>query len=165
VGAPRKTFEDHLARLDTSDPDACWPWPLGQNGDGYGQLTENYHNHRAHKYFFERLVGPVPDGAVLDHLCHDPLECESGKTCPHRMCCNPKHMAVATHRENLLRGGTLAADNAAKTSCVNGHAFTEENTFHRKGKRECRECMRARARASYWKKKNESTQSGSNSQS
>jgi hypothetical protein len=57
-----------------------------------------------------------------------------------------------------LRGNTLAAGNSVKEVCVNGHEFTPENTFHRRGARECRECMRQRARDSYWKKKNEGTQ-------
>lgn len=160
MGAPRKTFADHLARLDMTDPEACWLWPLSQNGDGYGQLTENYVQHRAHKYFYEHLVGPLPEGVILDHLCHDPSLCAGGKKCPHRRCCNPSHLKQSTHRENLLRGNTLAAENSVKDSCVNGHAFTPENTFQRRGSRECRECMRQRARDSYWKKKNEGTQSG-----
>jgi hypothetical protein len=147
MGAPVKTFEDHLAKLDTSDPEACWLWPGGTNGDGYGQLASNMRNHRAHKFFYEHMVGPVPEGRVLDHLCHDPETCEGGKTCPHRRCCNPKHLQVETNRENLMRGGTLAAENVAKTHCINGHEFTPENTHHRsRGGRECRECMRTRAR-------------------
>lgn len=153
MGAPRKTLEDHLARLDRTDPLACWPWPGGQNGDGYGQLTENYTNYRAHKYFYERIVGPVPEGLVLDHTCHDPISCAGGKKCPHRACCNPKHMVPVTNQVNLLRGNTSAAENAAKTHCVNGHEFTEENTFKRRGARECRECMRVRAREQARKKK------------
>lgn len=154
MGAPRKGFKEHYARLDTSDPEVCWPWPGGDNGDGYGQLRAHPLNHRAHKYFYERIVGPVPDGLVLDHTCHDPESCEGGKQCPHRKCCNPSHMVIVTHRENLLRGNTSAAENAAKTHCVNGHEFTEENTFRRRGSRECRECMRVRAR-DYARKKKE----------
>ena len=160
MGAPRKTFADHLARLDRTDPDACWPWPLSQNGDGYGQLTENYVSHRAHKYFYERLVGPVPEGEILDHLCHDPLECLGGKNCPHRKCCNPKHLKATTHKDNLLRGNTLAAENSVKTFCVNGHEFTEANTFHRRGARECRQCMRDRTNAAYARKKSSETKQG-----
>ena len=147
MGAPIKTFEDHLARLDTSDPDACWPWAGSDNGDGYGQLCSNNVNYRAHKFFYENLVGKVADGMVLDHTCHDPNTCEGGKTCPHRRCCNPGHMQETTNHANLLRGGTLAAENATKTACVHGHEFTPENTFLRTGgKRECRQCMRSRAR-------------------
>jgi hypothetical protein len=112
------------------------------------------HNYRAHKFFYEHIVGPVPDGMVLDHTCHDPETCEGGKTCPHRMCCNPSHLQTVTNRANLLRGGTLAAENATKTHCDHGHEFTPENTFLRKhGKRECRECMRQRARDYYHAKK------------
>lgn len=36
------------------------------------------------------------------------------------------------------------AENAAKTACVNGHAFTPENTYVGRGKRECKTCHRER---------------------
>lgn len=156
MGAPRKGFTEHYARLDTSDPDACWPWPGGQNGDGYGSLMDYYVGHRAHKYFYERIVGLVPKGLVLDHLCHDPSTCVGGKSCPHRACCNPKHLAIVTHRDNLLRGNTKAAQNVAKTECAQGHPYTEENTFvrpNRPNSRECRQCMRDRARVYHHRKK------------
>lgn len=148
MGAPIKTLKDHLKRLDMRDPEACWPWPLSQNGDGYGQLTEYYVSHRAHKYFYERLVEPVREGMVLDHTCHDPEECIGGKTCPHRKCCNPTHLAQVTTQENLLRGNTKAANNAAKTHCNNGHELSPDNLVPRPGRnsRECRVCHNARAR-------------------
>lgn len=43
------------------------------------------------------------------------------------------------------------------TECPKGHEYTTENTFYRKNRtnRECRECMRLRARDYYWRKKNE----------
>lgn len=50
-----------------------------------------------------------------------------------------------TQRENLLRGETITARNAAKTHCPRGHAYTAENTYVRpRGSRECRTCNRLR---------------------
>lgn len=146
MGAPTKTFADHVARLNMSDPDACWPWPGSDDGQGYGQLKSNNKNYRAHKYFYEHLVGPVPDGMVLDHTCHDPSVCGLGNTCPHRKCCNPKHLNPTTNKRNILRGGGEAARNAAKTHCTKGHEFTPENTYSQRNGKGCRTCRNASAR-------------------
>ncbi|MEQ4610303.1 hypothetical protein ABMX48_29395 [Streptomyces cavourensis] len=48
-----------------------------------------------------------------------------------------------TVRENLLRGESFSAMNAAKTSCTNGHTYDETNTYIRPdGTRDCRACRR-----------------------
>jgi len=46
----------------------------------------------------------------------------------------------------MLRGKTVAAHNAQKTHCPQGHEFTPENTYRVGGARRCRECNRARCR-------------------
>ncbi len=123
-----------------------------------------------HRYVYELLVGPIPDGFDIDHLCRV------------RNCVNPEHLEAVTHRENMLRGDTLAAANAAKTHCPKGHAldgrdthgrycttcdprpghyrdrthckrgheFTQENTYlEPSGKgRACKTCRTARSKAS-----------------
>ena len=74
-------------------------------------------------------VGEIPDGLSIDHLCRN------------RRCCNPAHLEAVTNRENLLRGPTTQASrNAVKTHCINGHEFTEANTYYRKDGRTCRTC-------------------------
>jgi hypothetical protein len=74
-------------------------------------------------------VGPVPVGKQIDHLCRVTL------------CVNPEHLEPVTCLENLLRGRTVNAANAAKTACVNGHPFDADNTYVAPdGTRECRIC-------------------------
>lgn len=71
----------------------------------------------------------------LDHLCRN------------RGCINPDHLEPVTCRENLLRGQTFQARNAAKTHCPHGHGYDEGNTrFNKDGSRACRSCERKRAR-------------------
>jgi hypothetical protein len=70
----------------------CWIWQLGLSEDGYGELTEGGINKAAHRAYYERHIGPIPDGLILDHLCRV------------RCCVNPDHLEPVTSRENTRRG-------------------------------------------------------------
>lgn len=80
------------------------------------------------------------EGMVLDHLCRN------------RACFNPMHLELVSNKENILRGKSFAAKNAAKTHCPKGHEYNFENTKYkviekgwRKGiSRFCRQCKRDR---------------------
>jgi hypothetical protein len=97
---------------------------------------------------YELMVGPIPDGYDLDHLCHTSApDCRQGRRCQHRACCNPAHLEPVTSRENTLRGSSVVALNAAKTHCQRGHEFTPENTYPAQARpgvigRGCRTCRR-----------------------
>jgi hypothetical protein len=121
----------------------CWLWEGKPNKSGYGQVRDRGRWPVVHKIVYEALVGPVPDGLQLDHLCHDPRTCNLGEECPHRRCVRPSHMTPVTPKQNTLRSNAVTALNGAKSQCVNGHEFTEENTYIRpKGGRTCRVCTR-----------------------
>ncbi|TDD77726.1 HNH endonuclease [Actinomadura rubrisoli] len=83
-----------------------------------------------HRFVYESLVGPIPEGLVLDHLCRV------------RACCNPAHLEPVTDRVNILRGASITAANARKTHCDHGHEFTSQNTYRHRGRRLCRACNR-----------------------
>jgi HNH endonuclease len=118
-------------------PDCCWEWTARDNGVGYGMfmLTSprpNVKSVLAHRYAYELLVGPIPEGLQLDHLCRN------------RRCVNPDHLEPVTNRENVLRGTSIFAREAALTHCLRGHPFDEENTYlPARGGRQCRACRRA----------------------
>lgn len=84
-------FWDHV---DLSDPDRCWIWKRKPNAKGYGQLRNprTGRTTTAHRYAYELVVGPIPDGLTIDHLCRV------------RACVRPDHLEPVTNRENLLRG-------------------------------------------------------------
>ena len=114
----------------------CWLWTASRV-DGYGRFRLGGRGSspaRAHVVAYELLIGPVPDGLELDHLCRVPA------------CVNPSHLEAVTHAENCRRG-RAGAHNADKTHCPRGHPYDEENTywFGPDGKwRDCRACVRTR---------------------
>lgn len=117
--------------------EGCWEWSAGRQ-QGYGRLRLRGQTRRAHVIVYEWLMGPVPGGMVLDHLCRN------------RACVRPDHLEPVTDRTNILRGFGTGAQFARRTHCVNGHEFTPENTYycetwgHRA--RGCRACRAARSR-------------------
>jgi hypothetical protein len=135
--APKRLVDRLLSHVEKTP--TCWLWRGTTGQDGYGRIVVDRRLRGAHRISYEVLVGPVPEGLHLDHLCRV------------RNCVNPEHLEPVTCRENLLRGETRAAANAAKTHCPKGHPYNEENTmFDVKRKlRSCRECSRRRARE--WK--------------
>jgi len=130
---PRSLAERLWPKIDRRGPDECWPW-LASFTKGYGQIGSGGrggHTVHAHRVAYELLVGPVPSGLHLDHLCRN------------RWCCNPAHCEPVTIGENLRRGIGPSGVNSRKTHCLRGHPFDEQNTrFDRRGNRRCRECAR-----------------------
>ena len=94
------------AKVDVGHPLGCWTWIAGRTSRGYGSFGQGGPKRRvyAHRYAYELLVGPIPDGLVIDHLCRNPS------------CVNPDHLEPVTHQENCRRGvaGVLARRRAAR---------------------------------------------------
>lgn len=152
VDPARKPYDPLLAVAEriTESPEGCWVWTGSISRYGYGIVSFQGDYRRAHRAVWELLVGPIPDGLQIDHLCHDPRVCEGrGPGCVHRRCVNVDHLAVVTARQNMLRTLSPPALNAAKTRCPQGHEFTPENTYTNptNGQRSCRTCRRAHSRA------------------
>lgn len=138
LAEPKTSVERFWANIDRQ-PDGCWEWVGPMYGNGYGQMWVKHESYLAHRFAYELLVGPVPDGMDLDHLCHgaDDL-CPGGWACRHRRCVRPAHLEPVTRQVNIARG--LSA-NGGKTHCKRGHEFTEENTkITSMGGRACRAC-------------------------
>ncbi len=136
--------ERFWAKVDTSG--ICWEW-TGGKANGYGRFAITSAQRgpgrfaQSHRYAWEQLVGPIPDGLFLDHLCRNPA------------CVNPDHLEPVTNRVNLLRGYGVTRRNAAKTHCPRRHALVEGNLVPARlvrGQRECLTCSREKRRE--WKK-------------
>lgn len=121
------TEERFWSKVQSTLSGECWLWAASVDRDGYGKFGQPTGGWvRAHRWAYEHLVGPIPDGLVIDHLCRV------------RSCVNPSHMEPVTPRENTERG--LRHD---PNQCKYGHEYTPDNVYRRPdGWRECRICKR-----------------------
>jgi hypothetical protein len=104
-----------------------------KNDNGYGFVSVCGKMVRVHRYVWEKANGKIPEGMVVDHLCRN------------RACCNIAHLRIVTSRQNTLENSKgLAAVNAAKTHCPQGHEYSKENTYLLGRHRICRICKRER---------------------
>lgn len=130
--------------------DGCWLWTGARTNGGYGTLRVDGATARVHRFAYAFLVGPIPEGAEVDHLCHGQDEsCPGGRDCSHRLCVNPDHLEPVSHRENVVRGLNFSGVNARKTHCPQGHPYDAENTYVCGGGRHrmCRACLADREAA------------------
>lgn len=95
---------DYLKSIIVSG--TCWLYTGTVNNRGYGTIL----GRGAHRYFYEALVGPIPEGLTIDHLCRV------------KLCVNPAHLEPVTHEENNRR-----KDDTFKSHCNYGHALEGDN--------------------------------------
>lgn len=114
----------------------CWLWTAHINSGGYGTFRgRDRRMVKAHRFAYETLLGPIPNGQHLDHLCRV------------RRCVNPDHLEAVEPRVNTLRGMSPTAILARKVLCSRGHKLSGDNLAIVKGRRCCRECDRIRGAA------------------
>lgn len=96
---PTPVVQRLLGKVDRQPGDGCWLW-TGSTRQGYGQIRVKRDGtwtvRDAHRVAWEELVGPVPAGLVIDHLCRVTT------------CVNPAHLEPVTQRENVQRGDSPA---------------------------------------------------------
>lgn len=106
--------ERYWAKVDKRGPEECWLW-TGSVRNRYGAFWYKGRVDNAHRVALHLIGTPIPDKMDVDH------------TCRCKLCVNPAHLRVVTHRVNSLENSnSLHARNAAKTHCsICGHALGE----------------------------------------
>lgn len=83
-------IERYQAKVDRQGPDDCWLWTGKIGADhGYGCFWDGSKEVRAHRWGYQELVGPIPDGKVVRH------------TCDVKPCQNPSHWLLGTQADNV----------------------------------------------------------------
>ena len=81
----RKSAKEYLVNKETE----CWEWQRGKLSSGYGLIYPNRKNQLAHRYYYEKHIGTIPDGLYVMH------------TCDNTSCVNPQHLTVGTAKDNM----------------------------------------------------------------
>lgn len=119
LAIPALTDADYAAfwgQVDIRNDDECWLWTgtVKTARMSYGAAMVGGKCYTAHRVAWRSFNGaPVPDGKLIAHSCDAPL------------CCNPAHLFVATHAENI-RDMFQKQRNADLKGSNNGNAKLNE---------------------------------------
>ena len=80
-----------FSRIEIKQPSECWPWKAACSSAGYGQIgfgRKVYYIHRLAWQFAND--SQIPNGMFVLHSCDNPT------------CCNPNHLHLGTHQQNMI---------------------------------------------------------------
>lgn len=145
VREPRPTAERFWEKTERQ-PNGCLYWTAVKGDHGYGRFRADGRTPLAHRFAYELVNGPIPQGFVVRH------------TCDTRCCVEPTHLILGTPSDNTLD----AADRGllwqtSVTHCPKGHPYSGANLAvtqspNGRVRRICRACRQERNWAHYRKR-------------
>jgi len=138
----RPTIYYFLAQCEVNPYD-CWKWKGTISSVGYAKFFDKGITKDGHRFSYEYFVGPIQKGFHIHHKCEN------------RWCTNPEHLKLVSPKEHIIYHDGAAGINYRKENCHNGHPLNEINLYVTPdGRRQCRECIRARTKKHAMKLKN-----------
>lgn len=148
---PVLSKEERFAKLRAKCkemPSGCWEFQgyCGKPPRNYGHSSIKHKPIASHRLAYLLSKGEIPEGMLVMHSCDNPP------------CCNPDHLTLGTHLQNMA--ACRARDRyyyANLTHCKHGHEFTPENTYYiptpgpSQGLRKCKACQRRMHRERYYR--------------
>lgn len=105
-----------LVKVLTDAATGCWNWIGALRTKEYKNTVYAYgtfsrdgrpdHIVLAHRFSYEKYVGPVPDGLEIDHVCQN------------KLCVNPEHLEAVTHQVNCQRRSKSGPYRTAREASV-----------------------------------------------
>jgi hypothetical protein len=105
----------------------CWIWMGAVSNAGYGLCnSEKVKTASAHRVAYEAFIGKIPEGMVVAHACDN------------RLCVNPSHLWLATHKQNsqdmVKKSRSAKGEKCGKSKLNNEQVefIRQSNLSHRK---------------------------------
>jgi hypothetical protein len=89
MAAASEILDIYEGRIQPEPNSGCWIWTGSRNTKGHGEVRINWQKHYTHRLSWELRNGPIPDGLWVLHKCDNAT------------CCNPDHLYLGTHNDNM----------------------------------------------------------------
>jgi hypothetical protein len=139
VGDSLPLIDRLLNKVIVNDITDCWEFQGGKNNIGYGMIRDGKGMRTTHRVSYEEhSQTKIPPGLVVMHSCDN------------KICCNPAHLTVGTHKDNsqdMIRKGRhlftasygMTGKKQPTTLCVYCNRIIPNNIYARTHGNKCKQ--------------------------